>query len=59
MSRKAALFSQADIARVIRAARQSGAPEVEIHLGQTRVVIRLTSSTGEQNTLEQSPEIVL
>lgn len=38
MTRRAALFTQADIARAIRAARQSGADSVEIRSDGTIVV---------------------
>jgi hypothetical protein len=61
MARRPATVTQADIARAIRAARQAGAAEVEVRVGeQARIIIRLLSSTGtEAPSLEQSAEIVL
>jgi hypothetical protein len=60
MSRRAASITQADVARVIRAAKQAGASEVEIRIGgRDAIVIRIAPSTGEKVALEQSTEIVL
>jgi hypothetical protein len=61
MARRPATVTQADIARAVRAARQAGAAEVEVRVGeQARIIIRLLSSTGtEAPSLEQSAEIVL
>jgi hypothetical protein len=61
MARRPATVTQADIARAIRAAKQTGAAEVEVRIGdQGAIVIRLLSSTGtEAPSLEQSAEIVL
>jgi len=61
MSRRPANITQADIARAIRAAKQTGAAEVEVRIGdQGAIIIRLSSSTGTKApSLEQSPEIVL
>ena len=59
MSRRPATITQADIARVIRAAKQTGAAEVTVCLnGEARIIIRL-SSTGSEQPLEESAEIVL
>ena len=58
MSRTPASITQADIARAIRAAKQAGAAEVVVCLGEARIVIRL-SSTGSERALEESAEIVL
>jgi hypothetical protein len=42
MPRRPAQITQADVARVIRAAKQAGAAEIEIRIGeQASVVIRL------------------
>jgi hypothetical protein len=42
MPRRPSLFTQSDIARAIRAAKQAGAPEVEIRIGNAAaVVVRL------------------
>jgi hypothetical protein len=59
MSRRRAGVTQADIARAIRAAKQAGAAEVEVRVSdQSRIVIRLSSTGGEQS-LEKSEPIVL
>ena len=47
MPRRPASVTQADVARVIRAAQQSGAKEVEVHVGKASIVIRLELSTQE------------
>ncbi len=58
MSRRPATFTQADVARAIRAAKQTGAAEVVVKVGdQAAILIRL--STGEKTGLEPAPEIVL
>ena len=60
MSRRPATITQADIARAIRAAKQAGAAEVEVRVGeQSSIVIRLNSSTGLEKPLEPIGEIVL
>jgi hypothetical protein len=60
MSRRAATITQADIARVIRAAKQAGAGEVEIRIGdRDTIIVRIRPSTGQNVPLEQSEEIVL
>ena len=57
MPRRPAAIRQADIARVIRAARQAGASEVVVRLGeQATIIVRL--SAGEQ-ALAKIGEIVL
>ena len=58
MPRRPAAVTQADVRRVIRAARQAGASEVVVRLGdQAQIVVRL--STGEAAALEKSGDIVL
>jgi hypothetical protein len=57
MSRRPATVMQADIARILRAAKQAGASEVEVKLGEQSVIVKL--STGEPKTLESNEEIVL
>jgi DNA-binding XRE family transcriptional regulator len=58
MSRRSATITQADIARAIRAAKQTGATEVEVRIAdQFSIVIRL--STGDEKRLEPAEEIVL
>ena len=49
MSRRPAQFRQAEIARLIRAAKQAGAAEIEISIGDQKVLIRLALSTAEEN----------
>ena len=58
MRRRSATITQADIARAIRAAKQAGAAEVEVRMGdQSSIVIRL--STGGEKQLEPREEIIL
>jgi 2-iminoacetate synthase ThiH len=57
MPRRAATITQADIARVIRAAKQAGASEVIVKVGEQSVVVKL--STAPDKPLEDSGEIVL
>jgi hypothetical protein len=60
MPRRPATITQADIARAVRAAQQSGAAEVEICIGdKSKIVIRLKSSTGTESPLETSGDIIL
>lgn len=59
MSRRPATILQADVARVIRAAKQAGADRVEVKVGDGRIIIRLKPSTGAETPLEESGEIVL
>jgi hypothetical protein len=60
MSRRPATITQADIARAIRAAKQTGAAEVEVRISdQSSILIRLNSSTREEKRLESSEEIIL
>ena len=58
MPRRPAAITQADVARVIRAAKAAGASEVEVRLGnQAQIIVRL--STSEATALEKSGDIVL
>jgi hypothetical protein len=61
MPRRPALLTQADIARAIRAAKQEGAHEVEVRVGdKATIVIKLGPlSTGANCVLEENGEIVL
>ena len=61
MSRRPAVITQADIARAIRAAKQTGAAEVEVRIdGQSTVLIRLKpSSTGGEPQVEETAGIAL
>jgi hypothetical protein len=56
MSRRPALFTQADIARVIRAAQKAGVAEVEVKIGD-EASIRI--SLAPEKPVAESPEIVL
>ena len=60
MPRRSATITQADVARAIRAARQTGAAEVEIRLcDQAAILIRLNSSTANEKPLESAVQIIL
>jgi hypothetical protein len=59
MSRRPATITQADIARAIRAAKQAGAAEVELRVGEATIVVRLASSTGTETALEESRKVIL
>lgn len=49
MSRRPAQITQAEISRLIRAAKQAGAAEIEINIGDQKVLIRLAPSTAQEN----------
>jgi hypothetical protein len=57
MPRRPATITQADIARVIRAAKQAGAKEVEVRVGDSSSIIVRLGATNE--FLAPSEEIVL
>jgi hypothetical protein len=60
MSRRPANITQADVARAIRAAKQAGAAEIEVCVGEhSKIIIRINPSTGEKIMLEEHREIVL
>jgi hypothetical protein len=61
MSRRPADFTQADVARALRAAKQVGAAEVEVRVGkETKIIVRLAPSTGQDAPLEpEGGDIVL
>jgi hypothetical protein len=60
MSRRPAAFTQADVARAIRAAKQAGAAEVEVRTGgETSIVIRLAPSTAQELSTDPKRQIVL
>jgi hypothetical protein len=60
MSRRPAAITQADVARAIRAAKQAGAAEVEVRIGQdSKIVVRINPSTDADNPLEPRERIVL
>jgi hypothetical protein len=59
MPRRPAQITQADVARVIRAAKQAGASEVVVKVGDESLIVRLTPSTGVEVPLAPAEEIVL
>lgn len=59
MPRRPAQITQADVARVIRAAKQAGASEVVVKIGEQSVIVKLGQSTGQVKDLETDEEIVL
>jgi hypothetical protein len=59
MSRRPATLTQADLARVIRAAKLAGVAVVELHVGDAmKIVVRITPSTDDK-ALEPLPEVIL
>ena len=59
MPRRSAQVTQADVARIIRAAKQAGASEVVVKVGEQSFVVKLGQSTGKAKDLEADEEIVL
>jgi hypothetical protein len=59
MSRRPASFTQADLARAIRAAKQEGATAVELRIGRATIVVCLTSSTAFDKAVETFREVIL
>jgi hypothetical protein len=57
MSRTPANITQADVARIIRAAKQAGADRVELRVGDTAIVVRLSAEAPD--TLAAQPEPVV
>ena len=57
MPRRAAQITQAEVARIIRAAKQAGACEVVVKIGEQSVIVKL--STDPAYRLEAGEEIVL
>jgi len=56
---RAASITQADIARAVRAAKQAGATEVEVHVGNERIIIRINPRSDDESVFEQSHKITL
>jgi hypothetical protein len=53
MSRRPAQFTQADVARVLRAAKQVGAKSIEVKVGDTVVTVSLDGKmVDEQRIIE-------
>ena len=59
MPRRPAQITQAEVARIIRAAKQAGASEVVVQVGDQSVIVKLGQSTAPEKTLEADEEIVL
>ena len=57
MPRHAAQITQAEVARIIRAAKQAGASEVVVKIGDQSVIVKL--STTSSQPLESDDEVVL
>ena len=59
MPPRPAQITQAEVARIIRAAKQAGASEVVVKIGEQSVIVRLGQSTAMEKPLERDEEIVL
>jgi hypothetical protein len=60
MPRRHATITQADVARIIRAAKQAGAVEVAVPMRDgPPIVVRFSPSTAPDEALEQKAKIVL
>ncbi len=59
MPRRPAQVTQADIARVIRAAKQAGAAEVVVKIGEQALIVRFAVPESPQKGLEPEGEIIL
>jgi len=59
MPRRAAQVTQADIARVIRAAKQAGVAEVVVQIGEQTLTLRLAPAENPQKGLEPKGEVIL
>jgi hypothetical protein len=59
MPRRPATITQADIARIIRAAKQAGAAEVVVEVGDASITVRLDPSTQDNKAIAYDGEIVL
>lgn len=59
MSRRPAAITQADVARIIRAAKQAGASHVEVPVNGQTVVVWLSPSTAPDAETDSKREIVL
>jgi hypothetical protein len=57
MPRRPAQITQAEVARIIRAAKQAGASEVMVKIGAQSVIVKL--STTSSQPLEPDEEVVL
>lgn len=60
MSRRPAHVTQADIARAIRAAKQAGAAEVEVHGDDgARIIIRIAATPAVPQNVDSDEQIIL
>jgi hypothetical protein len=59
MPRRPAQITQAEVARIIRAAKLAGASEVVVKIGEQSVIVRIGQATAPKKALEQDDEIVL
>jgi hypothetical protein len=59
MSRRPAVITQADVARIIRAAKQAGAAEVQVPVNGELVIVKLRSSEAPEDAARAKREIVL
>jgi hypothetical protein len=57
MPRRPAQMTQAEVARIIRAAKQAGASEVVVKIGEQSVIVKL--STTSSQPLDPDEEVVL
>ena len=57
MTKRRARITQAEVARIIRAAKQAGAAEVVVPVGGVLVTIKL--STGTEKPVEGDSELAL
>jgi L-alanine-DL-glutamate epimerase-like enolase superfamily enzyme len=59
MSRRPASYTQADLARAIRAAKQEGARAVELRVGEATIVVHLESFTAADKAVETPSDVIL
>jgi 2-iminoacetate synthase ThiH len=57
MSRRPARITQAEVARIIKAAKQAGATEVVVQVGEAAVVVKL--STDAPKVIEGEAVVVV
>jgi hypothetical protein len=59
MPRRPAQVLQADVARVIRAAKQAGASEVVVPVGEQSLIVRLVPSVDADKPVPPADDVVL
>jgi hypothetical protein len=59
MPRQPAQVLQADVARVIRAAKQAGASEVVVPVGEQSLIVRLVPSVDADKPVPPADDVVL